>query len=573
MDTIDTLEVGTIIMGLLGGLALFLFGMEQMSDALKTLAGSRMKNLLRRLTTNRFKAVFAGAFVTAIIQSSSVTTVLVVGFITAGLMSFQQSIGVILGAHIGTTITAQIVSLKITQYALVPVAIGFALLFFSKRKRTRQYGTMIMGLGLIFFGMELMGAATKPLRAYEPFIIMMQEIRNPLFAVLISTAFTAIVQSSSATTGLIVVLAGQGLITMETAVGLVYGANIGTCITALLAAIGKPREAVMAAVVHVTSNVLGVLIWLPFTDVLIEITRAVTVTASQSLLATPREVANAHTIFNLSNTLIFIWFTAPLAKFVEWVVPVRTTKLPERVQPRYLDDNLLATPDLALDLVRLELGRLGEYALKMVRRSLPVVLHGNDDDLQNLTHMDEDVDTLQAATVQYLGQLSQQELLNDQSRLLGNYLAVANYMENIGDMIETNLVEAGYERLKHDVTMSDGTQQAILLLAEKVSWTVENAVAAVLRSDPALAAEVIDAKGEINRLSDDIDSHLARRLIAAEPHRLAAFRIESDVIENYRRIYYFAKRIAKEVVDIGTIENIARNHSWTSPEAPDLVPA
>jgi phosphate:Na+ symporter len=214
----DILHLGPILMGLAGGLALFLFGMEHMTDALKATTGRGMQRMLARMTTNRFKAVLAGAGITAIIQSSSVTTVLVVGFISAGLMNLGQGIGIILGADIGTTITAQIIAFKITHYALVLVAVGFAMLFAFKVERIKQYGTILMGLGLIFFGMDLMSTATSPLRTYTPFINLMQGMANPLAGILLGTLFTAIVQSSSAAIGVIIVLASQGLITLETGI-------------------------------------------------------------------------------------------------------------------------------------------------------------------------------------------------------------------------------------------------------------------------------------------------------------------------------------------------------------------
>ncbi|HRX81799.1 MAG TPA: Na/Pi symporter, partial [Pirellulaceae bacterium] len=252
---VESIEVGTILMGLLGGLALFLFGMDQMSDALKLIAGEGIKRDLAKLTTNRFTGALAGAFVTTIIQSSSVTTVLVVGFISAGLMSLTQSIGVIMGANIGTTVTAQLIAFKITHYSLVLVAIGFFMLFCSKNEKVRHYGHMIMGLGLIFFGMHLMSEGTSPLRTYPPFMDMMQQIDNPLTAILLAAVFTALVQSSSATTGLVITLASQGFISLDAGIALVFGANIGTCITAGLASLGKSREAVRAALVHVVFNV------------------------------------------------------------------------------------------------------------------------------------------------------------------------------------------------------------------------------------------------------------------------------------------------------------------------------
>jgi phosphate:Na+ symporter len=234
-------------MGLFGGLALFLFGMEQMSDALKSALGDQMKELLAKLTRNRFTGALTGAFVTAVVQSSSVTTVLVVGFVSAGMMSMAQSIGVIMGANVGTTVTAQIVAFKVEEAALWMIAIGFVMLFTSRQEKIRHYGSMLMGLGLIFYGMGLMGDAMNPLRSYEPFVQLMVEMDRPLLAIIVGALFTALVQSSSATTAIVITMAGQGLISLEAGIAIAFGANIGTCITAQLAALGKSREALRAA--------------------------------------------------------------------------------------------------------------------------------------------------------------------------------------------------------------------------------------------------------------------------------------------------------------------------------------
>ena len=545
------MQIATIIMGLMGGLALFLFGMEQMSDALKIIAGQRMKSVLGQLTTNRFKAASAGAFITAVIQSSSVTTVLVVGFITAGLMTLSQSVGVIMGANIGTTITAQLIAFKVTKIALLLVTIGFAVLFTARRQRTKQIGTAIMGVGLIFFGMQLMSQATEPLRSYPTFVNAMSNLNASIAAVLVGAGFTALIQSSAATTGLVIVLASQGLITLDTSIAIVFGANVGTCVTALLASIGKPTEAVQAAMVHVLFNVIGVLIWFPFIGPFADFVSSLTPDMIVGTdIEVPRQIANAHTIFNVTNTVLFLPFTTQLARFVQFLVPYRSAVQDEVLQPKYLDENLLSTPELAMDRVRLELGSLGSCALQMVRDSLPIIMNGDEEELEDLAKMDADVDSLQGAIVAYLGRMSQENLLHDQTEQLYDYLAVATYMENIGDMVETNLVEAGQERLHRDVVVSGATQQAIGELHNKICWTVEQALLAVDTGDKELAQTVIDAKGEINRLSDAIDSHLTVRLVANEPNRLNAYRIESDIIENYRRIYYFAKRIAKAIVQI-----------------------
>ncbi len=369
----------TMGMKLFGGLALFLFGMEQMADALKAVAGERMKVILAKLTTNRFMGAVTGAFVTAIIQSSSVTTVLVVGFITAGLMSMSQSIGVIMGANIGTTITAQIVAFKVTKIALLMVAVGFSMLFFSKQERIKQYGGMIMGLGMVFFGMSVMSDAMKPLRSYQPFLDLMTSMENPLIGILIAAGFTGLVQSSSATTGIVIVMATQGFITLEAGIALAFGANIGTCVTAMLAAIGKPREAVRAAVVHVLFNVFGVLLWVGFIPYLAQFVTMLSpahpeLSGIDRLAAeAPRQIANAHTVFNIANTLIFIGLTGQFARLVEWLVPDRPVEEEVIIQAKYLDEELLDTPSLALGRVRLEIGHMGDRVREMLQKILPAI--------------------------------------------------------------------------------------------------------------------------------------------------------------------------------------------------------
>ncbi len=554
-EATENVEYITLIMGLMGGLALFLYGMELMTEALKKVAGNRMKSILATLTTNRFMGVFVGTAVTAIIQSSSVTTVMVVGFISAGLMTLQQSVGVILGSGIGTTITAQIVAFKVTKYSLALLAIGFLILFTSKRKRTQQYGIMIMGLGMVFFGMSVMSETTKPLRTYQPFIDMMKQMEVPLYGILAGMVFTAIIQSSSASVGVVIALATQGLISLEAGIALAFGANIGTTITALLSSIGKPREAVQAAVLHTIFRITGMLIWLPFIPQLGAMVTWMSpsypeLSGFERMAAeTPRQIANAHTIFNVAIALMFIPFPRQLVWMMNKLIPIRVEPESELGQPNYLDDNLLTTPGLALDRVHLELGRLGELAVNMVHKSLPTVFDGEEEELANLAVMDEDVDSLHAAIVTYLGQVSQGDLLSRETNTVSDYMAVANHIENIADMVETNLVEAGSGRIQHNVQMSAVTRGKLAALHEQVSWAVESSLEALASSDEELAEEVMAAKLEINRLANDAEEHLAQRLIADEPNRLETFRIEIEIIEYLKRVYYFAKRIAKVTAD------------------------
>ena len=542
-------------MGMIGGLALFLFGMDKMSESLKLVAGKGMKNVLARLTTNRFTGAIAGAIVTAIIQSSSVTTVLVIGFISVQLMTLTQSIGVIMGANIGTTITAQMIAFKVTQYALLMVGIGFAFSFLAKNEKLRNYGEILFGLGLIFFGMHLMSEGAAPLRSFEPFIEIMKQMDNPLYAIIASALFTGVVQSSSATTGIVIVLASQGFITLEAGIALIFGANIGTCVTAMLASIGKSRDAVRAGVVHVIFNVGGVLVWFFFIPWLADLCQNISPSATSLQgvdrlgAETPRQIANAHTIFNISNTLIFIWFTGPIGRIVCLIVPDRVEPVAESSTPKFLDELLVTTPPLAMDLVRMELGRLGAAAVYMVRQCLPKVLNGSAEDLDSLQKMDNDVDKLHAAIVVYLGRLSTENLSSGQSQQLQDYLSAANYIESIADLVESNLVDIGRQRIARSLTVGPRTQELLTEFHDKITRNAHDAIRALVGNDTELARSVLDAKPEINELNRKMENHLAGRLAADEPNRLYTFRLESEMIDYLKRVYYLAKRIAKLVVE------------------------
>ena len=556
MDTIAqtaSFSAGTLLMGLFGGLALFLYGLDQLAEALKSVAGAKMKVILARLTKNRFMGVFTGAFVTAVIQSSSVTTVLVVGFITAGLMTMTQSVGVILGANIGTTITAQIIAFKVTHYALLLVALGFGLTFVSRKEKAKQWGMVLLGLGLVFYGMGVMGDAMNPLREYQPFLDMMMQMEAPLLGILAGAAFTGLVQSSSATTGIVIVMAGQGFITLPAGIALIFGANIGTCITALLAAIGKPREALRAGMVHVLFNVLGVLIWLAFIDDLAAYVVTISpvaegLTGLEKLGAeTPRQIANAHTIFNIANTVIFIGFAGLLARAVEYLVPDRPPDEERAIRVKYLDMELLTNPSLALDRARLEILNMGDQVREMMTEALPAVLRGTKESLAEIAEMDNNVDRLYGHIVTYLGKVSQVGLTEAESEEFMELMEAAKSLESIGDVIETNLVSLGYGRIEDEVEISQATRGVIEDFHTSVLRAFDMSLVAVTQRNPSAAVQVIEMKQRINELAESAALHEAKRLVAQEPNRLEAYRIEMDILEALKRIYYFCKRMARGV--------------------------
>jgi phosphate:Na+ symporter len=479
----------------------------------------------------------------------------VVGFITAGLMSLSQSIGVIMGANIGTTVTAQIVAFKVTKAALLMIGVGFTMLFASKQERFKHYGAMLMGLGLVFFGMSIMSDGMKPLRSYQPFLDLMIHMESPLVGILVAAGFTGLIQSSSATTAIVIVMASQGFITLPAGIALAFGANIGTCVTAMLAAIGKPREAVRAAVVHVIFNISGVILWIMFIPQLAEVVALISPTHPELSgidrlgAETPRQIANAHTIFNIANTFVFIWFTAQLARFVEWLIPDRL--LEEEglaVSAKYLDDELLSTPSLALDRVRLEVLHMGERVMEMLDKIMPAILSGDHKSLDDVALLDDEVDILYEQIVDYLGKISKQSLTDHQTEDFLSLMEAVGDLENIGDTIETNMVALGHERINHGFSISEPTKEVLIGFHKVVKKSVDGAVQAVSQLNTKVAQSVIEMKHEINKMVESAAVHQASRLVAKEPNRIAAYTTEVDIIEKQKRIYYFAKRMAKSVM-------------------------
>ncbi len=573
--TTTTLEYGPLITGLGGGLAIFLYGMAKKTEALKIVAGDGMKNVLGRLTTNRFTAAGAGALVTAIIQSSSVTTVMAVSFVSAGVMTFAQSIGVIMGANIGTTITAQIIAFKITKYALVMIAAGFLMEVLAKSRRVRQYGIMLMGLGLLFYGMELMSNAALPLRTYAPFIELMQDMRNPILGMLVGMVFTALVQSSSATTGIVIVLATQGFISLEAGIALVLGSNVGTCITAILSAIGKPRDAVKVAVVHVVFNLVGVLLLAGFITQFAELVRMVSpsdpaLSGVERLAAeVPRQVANAHTLFNVANTLVFIGFTGALATLVERLVPRPAAAAVDRGKPVYLQDMFLDQPALALDQVKLEIGHLGELAVGDARRALPAALTGSEEELEVLQSTDDDIDRLHTEILAYLGELSLRDLVEPQPRRIEQYIGVANYLENLGDVVETAFVPSGIKRLQQGKEPDPEVHGLLGPLGQAATDAFGHAVNAFSHEDPVQATAVLDSKDDFNRQADALRLRLGRALVAGGRESLGSYRLAIEHVENLKRVHTLARRVARLVVDAWEAgREPARPEAPASTEAP-----
>jgi len=529
-----------LIMGLTGGLAIFLIGMDRTVSGLKGIAGNRLRWILSHLTGNRWYGAATGASITAIIQSSSITTVVVVGLVSARAMTLTQSVGVIFGANVGTTITAQIIAFKITKYALAAVAIGFAIEFFSRSELVERIGRTILGLGLVFFGMSVMTLAMKPLTEYQPFLDAMTSISNVWVGVLIGAVFTALVQSSSATTAIVIAMAATSLVSLDLAIAFVLGANVGTSVTAQLAAIGKPVEAKRVAMVHTLFNVIGVLIWIPFVPFLASIAVRLSPTGDEA-----RQVAWAHTVFNVANLFIFIWFTTWFAKAAVFLVKDKKAVDVPVIEARYLSPDLLATPSIALDRARMEIARMGSRVRDMVVVGVPAAISGTESDLATVEASDDEVDALHVQVVAYLGRISEHDLTRAQTDELLGLLEAAGDIEAIGDAVSRNLVSDGRRRLAAGLVISPSTVAVITKIAEDVATAVDITVGAVGRGSPEAAMQAIAMKPEIAARTNNAIEYQLERLTADEPGRVEAYRIESDIIEDLKRIYYYAKRAAR----------------------------
>lgn len=566
-QTIDWIQMS---MMLLGGLALFLFGLDLMIKGLLTVAGEQMKNLLAKMTTNRFTGTISGFVVTAITQSSSVTTVLVVGFVSAGLMTMSQSAGVIIGANVGSTITAQIIAFKITEFAYLMVAVGFFTQFLAQTSRNSNLGTLVLGLGILFLGMELMSQGMRPLRDYQPFFVFMQQMSNPAIGILAGFIFTALIQSSAATVGIAIVMASNGLLSLEAGIALAMGANIGTCATALLATIGKSREALRTATFHVLFNVFGVLIWLPFIPYMVELTQWVSPTVvheSGDLLATlaqnsPRQIANANTLLNLSLMVLFLPLIPVLTWAVMKLIPVIAEESSTRdIKPEQLKDEYLEAPALALASVRTEMLNFGNKMMLFYRHTLQ---HINSKELKPLTFEDQNLQKLkvyQLEILTYLGKISRASLDDNQQ---ATYLQLMNTTVILEEMLEamgSNLLQTNHKLLANNLKISPKMMGLLDELGKQVGKAIENAIGSL--DEIGKADAVIAIKSEIDHLILESLKHQATRFDANQEH-IQIFRLEMQIVDGFKRLHTLSKRLARTQMSSDK-KNLAQDNGLLTP--------
>jgi phosphate:Na+ symporter len=458
-----------LIIGLLGGMGLFLLGMDMMSEGMKKSAGDKMRSILGNLTSNRLLAVGLGTFVTMIMQSSSATSVMLVGFVNSKLMKFRRTIGIILGANIGTTFTVQLIAFKLTDYSLLMIALGLMMLYLSNKQRYKYVGQAILGFGILFFGMHIMSEAMVPLRSHAPFIELLLRLEDPLLGLLVGIVFTAILQSSGAFIGINIVLAAQGLLTLEAAIPMLLGSNIGTAITAFLASIKASREAKKVAVANALINIFGMLLviwWIPgYADIVEYISPKSALPFDDPLAMAemvPRQIANAHTLFNVMIACILTPVTGPVARFIDFLLPEKEAPEEAMMKTHYLDDNLISTPSLALNLAKQEALRIGTITQDMVGDVILPFLVKQPHVLADLVSKEKQVDFLVNEENAYLMKIIRQSITEARADEAFQIMYTVKELEEIADIIGNLMVTRAEVWITSDAEFSDQGKKELL---------------------------------------------------------------------------------------------------------------
>ena len=546
MNQINWLDIG---LSFIGGLGLFLFGMEYMGEGLQKAAGPKMKKLLSILTSNRLLGVLVGAGVTALIQSSSATTVMVVGFVNASLMSLKQAVGVIMGANIGTTITAWIVSLgewtsflKPSVLAPLCIAVGIALIMFAKKQGAKHTGIILFGFGTLFLGLDMMSDAAKPLRELEAVKNMFVVLgSNPILGILAGAGVTAIIQSSSASVGILQALALAGLVPWNSAIYIILGQNIGTCITAILSSIGANINAKRAAAIHFIFNFLGSVIF----GILAIVIFTFIAPGLGSQMIDVTQISIVHTIFNVVNTLLLFPFAGSLVYLAEHLVKGKNEAKPGELQ--HLDERLFETPSFAVENAVKEVVRMGEIAKNNMEVAMQALFEKNRDKVQEVFDTEREINELQNGINQYLVKLSNISLTEKESLRVTNLFHIVSDIERIGDHAD-NIAELAATMIEDDSKFSDEARKELTRINEMGIQCLETALKAYEVTDDRLAKKAVVLEDHVDKLESNMRTNHIKRLVqkVCEPMAGIAF---LDTLNNIERISDHASNIAQVVLE------------------------
>lgn len=528
-------------MALLGGLALFLYGMKMMGEGLEKAAGDKLRQLLDSLTRNPIMGLLVGVVFTMIIQSSSATTVMVVGFVNAGLLDLMQATGVILGANIGTTVTAWIVA-GFQAMAFMPLLllIGVVMMMFLKKLKLQRIGQVIAGFGMLFVGMDMMKNAMEPLAQSPAFTHLMTTFSNPFLAMLMGVVITAVIQSSSASVGILELLALQGLVPLETSLYIIMGTNIGTCVTAMLAAIGASRTAQRAALIHLMFNVLGTLVVFILVSLL-------PVASWLSAIQEPAlQIAVAHTSFKVFEVLCFIALRKYLVKLVMLLVPGEDQRTEER-RLKYLDDRILSTPPIAMAQISKEIERMGSIAVENLRRAMDAFFNKDASLIGEVEQTEDVLNYLNHEITRYMVSASQLDLPEGDMRCMGALFHVVNDLERIGDHAE-NMAEYAQNRIDEDIPFSDDSIREMRELLERTLTLCNVALEAFHTRNRHLLPQVLVQEENI----DDMEKELQQNHVERLTHGACTPRsgmIYSDMLSNLERVADHATNVGFSIQD------------------------
>lgn len=533
-----------IAISLIGGLGLFLYGMSLMGEGLQKSAGDKLKKIIELLTSNVVMGVLVGTVVTGIIQSSSATTVMVVGFVNAGIMNLSQAIGVIMGANIGTTVTAQLVSFNLEGIAPIALGVGIVFYLFTSNQKTKHLSEILIGFGILFTGMEFMKDAVAPLAEYKAFTdVLLYFSKNPLLGILAGFAITGIIQSSSASMGMLIALASQGILPLSAALPILYGDNIGTCVTSLLSSVGASRNARRAAVMHLSFNVIGTIIFMLILNKPIS-----AIVTHFNPTDTARQIANAHTLFNLTNVIILLPFSKYIVKLASKLIPIKETESEVVNNTKYLDERMFSTPSIALGNTVQEVVRMGHKATNSLEHAIAGFLNKSSDDINKTFESEKVVNKLQKDILNYLLKLSKEPLRDDERFRTDLLFNTVNDIERVSDHAE-NIAELAMSVKEMNISFSDSAIKEIYQIYNKTMTNFKDALIVLDVKDFELANKVLEVENEVNYLEKTFrNSHMIR--LNNGSCTIDAGVLYLDLLTNLERISDHSTNIVKQVLKL-----------------------
>jgi phosphate:Na+ symporter len=534
-----------LLFGLMGGLGMFLFGMKLGADGLQMIAGKKMKSILGAFTNNPYLGVVTGIVVTAITQSSSATTVMLVGFVNAALMTLEQTFPVILGANIGTTITVQLIAFDISHYALLMIGLGF-LLKYSKSKTVVYTGDIILGFGFIFYGMKVMSTSMSPLRSYPAFKEMLISFSSyPISAIIGSMLFTALIQSSGATIGLVVVFASQGLITLHASIPLILGAHTGTCITGWIAAIGASTGARRTAMLNIIYNIIGTIVFLPFLYDYLKFSDFVHWCTAPFSDSAAREVANAHMISATFKMLIMFPFAKQIIAFTRWMVPEEGGDESRSLRTKYLSESLLSTPELALGNVAREIVRMAGHVEFMMEKVPEMISYGNEELIAEVSFREEKVDAAQYQITKYLSQLSEKSLTEEQTAVMNKFMHIINDLEGTADLVHKIIIPFARAKAREDIRFSEEGFRELLNWFDRVCENFMLTINAFATNNREQAERVMKSEGVFDIMEKKFRTSHISRIFQQKIQSIETSTLHLDLLSCFKRINSHSVDIAR----------------------------